>query len=647
MQRLFTRSGLGVMAFGVMATLLVSACSGAAHSSSKSSSGGVVTFAETPGGNPDYILPLAGGPYFSIANDSLFSNIMYVPLYSFGVGADPVLNKQLSIADPPVFSDGNTVVTVNLKHWVWSNGTPITSRDVVFWMNLLSAVTDPNAPVIGSSSAPGPGWGAEVPGAFPFNVESYRATGTYQVQFKLNASYNPTWFTYNELSQITPLPQASWDRLSASGSVGDYDSSAQARQAVSGTSPVQYIPATAGTATSGALGVAQFLNSASQDLSTYTTDPLWQVASGPFILNQFTTSGFVKMVPNRQYSGSPKPTISAFEELPFTSDTSEFNAVHNGSVTIGYVPTQDLGQVSQLEKSAGYKYNPWYTFSSSDWNYNFTNPTNGDIVKQLYFRQAVQSLVNQPQYIKDFQNGLGLPTNGPVPTYPAHNPDVSPLEAGGLIYPYDPTKAVSLLRDHGWTVVPGGTSYCSKPGTGAGECGAGITLDQKADFTALYASGNTELQSEMESFQSTEQKYAGIHWQIQGESGTEMAGVVTGCTYAHPCSSWDLENFGGSGWVYSPDYLPTGGELFASGAASNLGDYTSATAVRLIQETHTAPTAAAEQKALFAYEDYIAQQLPLVNWPSAFTQATVYKSNLSGFVPQGVYETLSPQYYRF
>ncbi len=632
-------------ALAVGLTLLVATCSSTTPTTHPSS-GGVVTFGETAGGNPDYILPLAGGEYFSIANDSLFSNIMYIPLYTFGVGSDPVLNKQLSIATPPTFSDNNTLVTVNLKHWVWSNGSPITARDVVFWMNLLSAVTDPNAPVIGSSSAPGPGWGAEVPGGFPYNVVSYSATGTYQVQFKLNSSYNPTWFTYNELSQITPLPQGSWDKLSASGAVSNYDATAEARKPVSGTSPTQYVPVNPGTATGGALGVAQFLNQQSQDLGTYNTDPLWKVVSGPFKLSQFTSSGFVKMVPNHDYSGSPKPTISAFEELPFTSDTAEYDAVHNGSLTIGYVPTQDLGQVKQLEKSQGYSYNPWYTFSTSDWNYNFTNPTNGAIVKQLYFRQAVQSLVNQPLYIKDFQDGLGIPTNGPVPTYPHDNPDVSPLEAGPLVYPYDPSHAVALLQAHGWKVVPGGTSYCQKPGTGAGECGAGISLGQKAVFTAIYAAGNTELQSEMESFQSTEQKYAGIDWQIRQESGTEMAGVVTGCTYQHPCNTWDLENFGGSGWVYSPDYLPTGGELFASGAASNLGDFTSATADQLIQATHTAPTAAAETKALFAYEDYIAEQLPLINWPSAFTQATIYKSNLKGFVPQGIYETLSPQYYR-
>jgi peptide/nickel transport system substrate-binding protein len=634
-----------LMAAAAVAALFVAGC-GSVASPTKHSSGGVVTFGETAGGNPDYILPLAGGPYFSIANDSLFSNIMYPALYVFGKGADPVLNPALSLGRIPVFSDNDTVATVTLKHWIWSNGKPITARDVVFWMNLLTAVTDPKAPAIGSSTSPGPGWGGAVPAAFPVNVVSYKQTGTYTVVFKLNASYNPTWFLYNELGQITPLPQQSWDRLSSGGPIGNYDASAESRSPVPNTSPVQYLPTNPGTASSGALGVAQFLNSQSQDLATYTTDPLWQVVNGPFKLSQFTTSGFVKMVPNKRYSGSPKPSISAFEELPYTSDTTEFNQLHTGALTIGYIPTNDLSQKETLERTEGYKYSPWYTFSTSFEYLNYTNPTSGAILKQLYFRQALQSLVNQPQYIKDFQAGLGIATNGPVPNYPRHNPDLSPLEAGPLLYPYDPAKAVSLLKAHGWTVVRGGASYCSHPGTGSAQCGAGIKSGQKATFIAIYSSGNAELQSEMQAFQSSEQQHAGIDFTLHQQAGTEMAGEVTGCTPSHPCSSWDFVNFGGSGWVYSPDYFPTGGELFATGSASNQGYYSSPTADALIRATHTAPNHAAELKALFKYEDYIARNLPLVNWPSSFTQATVYKSKLKGLIPQGVYETLTPQYYR-
>ncbi|MDA8329902.1 MAG: ABC transporter substrate-binding protein [Candidatus Dormibacteraeota bacterium] len=629
------------------AALFVAACGGTT-TAPKTVSGGVVTFAEGANAAPNYILPLASGSYFSVTNLSDFSQNMYLPLYWFGtVSGEPILNKGLSVANPPVFSNGNKTVTITMKHWQWSNGTPITSRDVIFWMNLLAAATAPNAPAVGTSSAPGPGWGAEVAGGFPFNVVSYKATGTYTVQMNLNAAYNPTWFTYNELSQIYPLPQASWDELSTSGPIGNYDAQAEARSAISGTSPTQYQPTNPGTGTSGALGVAQFLNLQSQALSTYASNPLWQVVDGPFKLSQFTTSGFVKMVPNKNYSGSPKPTISAFEEEPFTSDTAEFNEIHSGSLTIGYIPAQDIAQKAGLEKSEGYSFAPWYDFGFVYFPYNFTNPTVGPIFKQLYFRQAFQSLVNQPEYSKDFLAGYGSIDNGPVPTYPKNNPDESPLEAKGQIYPYSPSKAVSLLKDNGWTVNPGGTSVCSKPGTAAGDCGAGIKSGQAASFDLLYASGTTALTNQMETLQSAAKQYAGIDLTLSTAPFSQVISTAFGsaCTDAKPCSNWELANWGG-GWVYSPDYLPTGGELFQTGASSNPGYYNSSEANSLIAATHNASTAAAETTALFNYEDYIAKQLPVVYMPNQPYQLTMYKSNLSHY-GQGVYDEIYPQYYSF
>uniref|UniRef100_UPI0023F14034 ABC transporter substrate-binding protein n=1 Tax=Ferrimicrobium acidiphilum TaxID=121039 RepID=UPI0023F14034 len=126
---------------------------------------------------------------------------MYRPLYFYGKGNKAEIDYNLSIGNPPVYSNNDKTVTVTLKHYEWSNGTPVTARDVIFWMNLLKANKT--------------SYGAYVPGAFPDNVVSYSAPNPSTVVFQLNRSYNPTWFTYNELSQITPLPIA-WDRTSLS-----------------------------------------------------------------------------------------------------------------------------------------------------------------------------------------------------------------------------------------------------------------------------------------------------------------------------------------------------------------------------------------------------------------------------------------------
>jgi len=154
----------------VVPALLLAACGGA--SPAKAATGGTVTFAEGADAAPNYVAPLMPGAYFSVSNITDFTKNMYLPLYWFGNSGEPKLRESLSLAKTPVFSANNTEVTVTLKHWEWSNGQPITARDVIFWVNLLSAVTDPKAPTIGSTSAPGPGWGAAVPGGFPQNVVS-------------------------------------------------------------------------------------------------------------------------------------------------------------------------------------------------------------------------------------------------------------------------------------------------------------------------------------------------------------------------------------------------------------------------------------------------------------------------------------------
>jgi len=533
-----------------------------------------------------------------------------------------------------------------MKHWLWSNGTPVTARDVIFWMNLLSSVTDPSAPTIGSSSAPGPGWGFAVPGGFPENVVSYTQKGSYEVVLRLNDSYNPTWFLYNELSQITPIPQKSWDKLSLRGPVLNADRSAQPRMSIPNTTPARYVPRVPGTANSGALGVAQFLNQQSQDTATYSTNSLWQVVDGAFRMTRYNTDGYVKFVPNRSYSGTPKPKISAFEEMPFTSDSAEFLAVHGGSLTIGYIPPEDVTEKAGLERQDDYRFSPWAVYGIGYVPYNFTNPTAGPIFKQLYFRQAFQSLVNQPQLLTKFDSGFGSATTGPVPNSPK-NEYTSQLEEGGGVYPFNPAKAVALLTAHGWKVEPGGVSYCAKSGDGAGECGAGIKLDQRATFTFLYASGNTAGAEGAQALQSTARQKAGIDLTLSSVPFTQVIGTeYDSCTTATPCSNWDLADLF-VGWTFGPDYLPTGEELFGTGAASNAGYYSNAKDDSNILSTQTAPNEASELAAMFKYEDYLARQLPVVWMPMLPLQLTMYKRNLKGAIPQGIIDQVFPQFYSF
>src|SRR6202034_163262 len=212
--------------------------------------GGTAYFAEQPLSTPTYIFPLISGENYSSANTADLQTLLYEPLYWYGDKGNPSVDYRLSVGDQPSYSDGNRVVTIRLKHYVWSDGETVSARAVGFWINLLKA-----------NKA---NWANYVPGGFPDNVVSWRAVNPTTVQLRLNASYNPFWFTYNELSQITPLPIA-WDRTSLSS-----PAPAPAAASLPDTTPA------------GARAVYTFLNGQATRVASYAGSPIWSVVDGPW-----------------------------------------------------------------------------------------------------------------------------------------------------------------------------------------------------------------------------------------------------------------------------------------------------------------------------------------------------------------------------
>ena len=161
-----------------------------------------------PSVDPTWILPFQDGSTYSVPNMNYFQQLMYRPLY--WISADPSLrlNTTHSLARPPVFRNGNRTVEVTLQPTAtWSSGRPVTAGDVIFFINLMTAL-------------PGT-WAAYVPplkksGAVALSdiTTSISVPNDRTIIFHLHRAVNPRWFTMNELSQITPLPRE-WDRVSA------------------------------------------------------------------------------------------------------------------------------------------------------------------------------------------------------------------------------------------------------------------------------------------------------------------------------------------------------------------------------------------------------------------------------------------------
>jgi peptide/nickel transport system substrate-binding protein len=80
---------------------------------------------------------------------------------------------------------------------------------------------------------------------------------------------------------------------------------------------------------SGALAVYDYLNNAGTKVGTFATNPLWQVVDGPWKLKSFTTDGDAIFAPNPNHSGPVKPSLSSFEEKPFTTNAAEFDVLRS------------------------------------------------------------------------------------------------------------------------------------------------------------------------------------------------------------------------------------------------------------------------------------------------------------------------------
>jgi peptide/nickel transport system substrate-binding protein len=611
------RKALACVAAGVISAAVVAGCSNSNNSSSGTGpgaasttgtpvNGGTATFAELPGTPPNYIFPFTSSSYISVSNTDLFQYLLYRPLYWFGTGSNPTVNSTLSVANPPVWSADGKTMTITLKHYMWSNGQPVSAQNVMFWLNMeLQDGTD---------------YGAYTgfPGAEVSSMKAVNAT-TLTVTFK--KEYNHDWVLYNDLSEVTPMPEA-WD-VTASG------------------------PSHCSTVPADCTAVYKYLNGQSTNMNSWASSPLWSIVDGPWKLSQFNTDGYMKLVPNSAYTGPQKPHLAAFEELPYTSDASEYSVLRSPSggstIDVGYIPSQNLpakpaGAAIGGNPVSGYTLDPWYQWGISFYTINeqSTVGDHGAIFRQLYFRQAVAYLMNQEAVIAGPLRGYGFLTTGPVTTRPVTSWLSSQDQTDP--FPYNPAKAKALLTSHGWNVVPNGTTTCVNPSL----CGPGITKGSGLSFTMAYASGTAWIADEMTQLQANEAPL-GIKLNLKPEPFTQVVDAYSGnCKVASLPCNYDMADWG-LGWSYYPDVEPTGETLFLCGDVANSGAYCDKTNDAMIEQT----LSSSSDSLMYTWENYLTQQLPVEWQPNAPYQDTEVINSLHGVIPQEDTLNITPEYWYF
>jgi peptide/nickel transport system substrate-binding protein len=257
----------------------------------------------------------------------------------------------------------------------------------------------------------------------------------------------------------------------------------------------------------------------------------------------------------------------------------------------------------------------------------------------------MQSLIDQPAYISRIQQGYGTPTYGPVPAYPQTS-FLSPAEKSNP-YPYSPAAARQLLTSHGWTIPASGPATCAKAGSAAGECGAGIAAGTKLVIPLLYSSGFPSMDDEVQAMQSAFSS-SGIQLSLRQAPFNTVLAQAYGCpgktTATCPASSPALSLLAAPTFTYVPIIYPAGETLFACSGTANGGNYCNKQVDGLISKATTEPGAAGVA-ALYAYQLYLAKQLPVLWFPNSAYQMSVISPKLGGINLQDSTAHIYPSYW--
>jgi peptide/nickel transport system substrate-binding protein len=598
------RSAVALVALTSAVTLTLSAT----PASVAGATSGTVTYAEAPGAAPDWIFPYTGYQDFSASNLGQFQQLMYRPLYFFGLGASASFVPSLSLAAAPVLSAGNKTVTIRLKGWRFANGQVVDASSVMFFLNLYHA--DPT------------NYGAYTPGVgIPDQIASASGSGL-TVVLHMKSAVNANWLLYNYLSEITPLP-ATWDVSAA------------------------HVGARCATGTFGAAStdlsckaVEAYLDKMAGATSTFTS-AFWQGGDdGPWRLSSFDAAGNATFEANPRYSGPQKAQVRAVKEVAYTSESTEKSDLVANKLDLGYLDVSDLvtpapkpGVVGANLGSLNAHYrlvaDPSYSFDFAQINYSSSNPLEAEFA-QTYFRQALQQSLDQTSILKTVDDNYGVAGFSPLPS--STPPALSKVPVDH--YPFNATSAKALLTSHGWTEVAG-VMTCTSPGTAASDCGANIAIGAPLTFTLMYVTGDPAVDATVNDMVAD--------WTAIGVDVTATANtfnnLATACTVGSG-TPWSM-CWSGEPWTYEPNYYPSGEQNFLSGASSNWGGYANAQMNALIQAEMTG------KATLSAFEQYAADQVPVLYLPDADGLVEVNRSLKSSIGFENVLGNFLPEYLHF
>jgi peptide/nickel transport system substrate-binding protein len=317
------------------------------------------------------------------------ASLLYQPLIWVNANTGEI-DWSRSIASAVSTPDNGTTYDMTLRPWRWSDGVPVTTADVAYTFKLIKA--------LGATYA---AYGA---GGMPGIVKSLNIISPTQFQVVLTHQVNPTWFIYNGLSQLQPLPEHSWGK-----------------------------------------------DTVDQIFQAQSSPAFFSVVDGPLKARRLDIGLDLVLVPNPAYDG-PKLHFRRLIFKFLESDGAALQGVEAGDLDMANAPLPLWGAVQHLPGLKLITLPP-----GDDYNeiaLNFRNQA-VSFFRDVRVRDAMADAIDQATMVKLIDHGLGVQIWGPVvPVTPIF---LSPeMRAGHYPVGYDPAKARALLRAAGYSPGPDG-----------------------------------------------------------------------------------------------------------------------------------------------------------------------------------------------
>jgi oligopeptide transport system substrate-binding protein len=172
------------------------------------------------------------------------------------------------------------------------------------------------------------------------------------------------------------------------------------------------------------------------------------VASGPFMVKDWTHNSQITLVPNPNWTLDPKPTLTEIDMLIGGDPEAALASYEQGAIDLVPVPSPDVPRI-KADTSLTAEYSETPTLGSTYYGFNSCNkesvpkatcPKNNTSDGRLAttnknFRIALTEAIDKQDFINITFSGLGIVANSHImPGIPGYDKDLNP-------YPFDLTKA--------------------------------------------------------------------------------------------------------------------------------------------------------------------------------------------------------------